>query len=141
MAKLNKEFFLDNEVLFVGYSARNAAFSKEVYKTFTNKGIKVYPLNLRKDGNYDVKVYNTLDEIKKVPATAYVLLKSENTKKTVARLAEKGVKRILFQNAKTVDQDTLDNCKKMGVETAVACPMMILGSGIHRIHAFFKGIR
>lgn len=141
MAKLDKDFFTDNEVLFVGYSSRNNTFCKEIYRTFSNKGIKVYPLNNKPNGSYDIKVYNDVNELPKVPKCAYVLLNKDNTKNVIKQLADSGVKKILFHSKKTVTPDTLNQCKEAGVETAVACPMMILGSGIHRIHAFFAGVR
>lgn len=143
MTKLTKEFLSDNEILFIGYSGKKAGagFCKGIYDAFTRRGVKVYPVNSKENGSFDVKVYKSLDEIGKVPASAYVLLKSENTKKVIKQLADKGVKRILFQNNKTVDAETLNECSKMGIETAVGCPMMIVGSGIHKIHAFFAGVK
>lgn len=141
MPKISKDFFTDNEVLFVGYSSKNQAFSKSIYEAFANNGIKVYPYNTGTDGKYDVKVYHTLDEIGRVPSTAFILLSTEHTHDTVRMLSDKGVKRILFQSKKVVDAQTLAACKDMGIEATVACPMMILGKGLHRIHAFFAGVR
>lgn len=141
MAKMTKEFFTDNEVLLIGYSSKNGAFSKIIYQAFMKNGIKVYPLNSKEGGNYDIKVYRSISELPKVPACAYILLNSENTKKAVESLAGSGVRRILFQNKRTVTPETLKKCEEMGIEAAVACPMMILGSGLHRIHAFFAGVR
>lgn len=51
-----------------------------------------------------------------------------------------GIKRILFQSKKSVDQETLEECRSAGIETAVACPLMFLGSFLHRIHGFFAGV-
>lgn len=144
MAKLTKEFFSNGEVIFVGYSgenSRNSAFSKQVYQAFVRSGIKVYPLNNKVNARYDIKVYNGLTDMPKVPKCAYVLLNRDNTRKVIKLLADNGVKRILFQNKKNVDLETLNECKKVGIETAVACPMMILGSGMHKIHGFFAGVR
>lgn len=141
MAKMTKDYFTNNEVLFVGYSRKNLPFSKMIYQAFTDQGIKVYPLNNRADGNYDVKVYNQFSDLPKVPTCAYVLLKKENAQRILQELADHGVKRILFHNKKIGDAEILSECKKLGIETAIACPMMILGSGLHRIHAFFAGVR
>lgn len=141
MTKLNKEFFDGNEVVFVGYSGRNQTFSKMVYQAFSNNGIKVYPLNSKENGNYDVKVYKSIEELPKIPKTAYVLLNKENTRKVIRELAGKGIKKVLFQNSKNADKSVLEECAKLGIEAIVACPMMRFGSGIHRIHAFFAGVR
>lgn len=144
MAKLNKDYFLDGEVLFVGYpsnGSKNSTFGREVYKTMMNNGIKAYPFNNKENGSYDVKVYKNLNELPKMPKCAYVLLNKDNSKDMVKQLLSSGVKRILFQNKKCVDPDTLAECGKSGIETAVACPMMILGSGFHRLHGFFAGVR
>jgi len=51
-----------------------------------------------------------------------------------------GIKRILFWSKECVDQQTLDECRSAGIETAVACPLMFLGSFLHRIHGFFAGV-
>jgi len=141
MGKLSRDFFTGNEVLFVGYSSRNAAFSKQVYQAFMRGGIKVYPLNNKAGGSYDVKVYRCISELPKIPECAYVLLNTENARNAVRELAGSGVKRILFQNKKSVDEGILNECKKAGIETVVACPMMVLGSGLHKLHAFFAGVR
>lgn len=141
MPKLNKDFFTDNEVIFVGYSSKKPQFSSGIYKAFVNNGIKVYPFNTNSKGAFSIKVYNSLDEMPKIPTCAYVLLNKDNTDKAVKLLAKNGVKRILFQNKKTVSPDTLKECAKQGIETAVACPMMILGSGIHKLHGFLAGVR
>jgi len=55
-------------------------------------------------------------------------------------LKDAGITRILFQSGKTVDKAALEESKKMGFETAVACPFMIVGSGFHKIHVFFAGL-
>lgn len=141
MVKLNKDFFEDNEVLFIGYSSRNQAYSKAIYKAFTDNGVKVYPLNSRQDGKYDVKVYKDLSELPKIPKNAYILLSKEKTKDAVKQLKDSGIRRILFQSRRTVGQDTLEECSKAGIETAVACPMMLFGSGMHRIHGYFAGVK
>ncbi|MFP4016555.1 MAG: CoA-binding protein [Halanaerobiales bacterium] len=138
MTKLKKDFFSD-ELLFVGYSARNKGFSNKIYQTFSDNGIRVYPMN-NKENNYDVKVYQTMEDLPTVPECAYVLLNKDNTKQVVKELVDNGVKKILFHNKKIVDSETLEECSKQGIETAVACPMMIFGSGIHKIHAFFAGV-
>jgi predicted CoA-binding protein len=139
--KLNKNFFEDNEVLFIGYSGRNPFFSKMVFKAFTDAGLKVFPVNSRKGGSYDIKVYNDLNELPHTPKSAYILLNSKNSGEAVGQLKDRGVKRILFQNARTVSAETLEECSKAGIETAVACPMMAFGSGFHRIHAFLAGVK
>lgn len=138
---LNKDFFKNGEVIFVGYSSRNPAYSKLIYKTFSDNGIRVYAVNTRKNASFDVKVYGSLDELPVIPECAFVLLKSENTREAVKQLGEKGVKRILFRSGKTVDDKTLEECRQKGIETALGCPMMVFGSGIHRLHGFFSGVK
>lgn len=141
MERLSKYFFTDQDLLFVGYSERNRRFSQEIYRGFTNRGIKVYPLNTKENGNYDIKVYQSFTELPSIPKTAYILLNKENTKKVIPKLSDQGVKRVLFHSKKTVDSTTFDQCKGLGMEAAMGCPLMVLGSGIHRIHGFFAGVR
>jgi acyl-CoA synthetase (NDP forming) len=141
MTKLYKDFFKDKEVLFVGYSSRNSAYSQEIFKTLTNNQIKVYPFNTKENAKYDVKVYQKLSELPIMPKSVFILLNKENTSKAVKELIGKGVKRILFRSAKTVDPVTLEECEKAGIETAVGCPMMIFGTGLHKLHALFAGVK
>ncbi len=142
MSILNKDFFDGNEVLFVGYSGgKNQPFCKMIYEAFTKNGIKVYPTNTKTEGNYDVKVYRSLSDLPKIPKTAFVLVNKENARKELKELYENGIKRILFQSKRNIDDSILDECSKMGIETIVACPMMKFGTGFHRIHAFFAGVR
>jgi acyl-CoA synthetase (NDP forming) len=144
MVKFSKDFFTNGEVLFVGYASntsKNKMFSREIYNALVKGGLKVMPYNNKENGSYDVKVYSRLSDLPKVPESAFVLLSRDKAKKAVKMLADSGVKRILFQSKRNVDQEMLDECGKMGIETAIACPMMIYGSGLHKLHAFFAGVR
>lgn len=144
MIKLNKEFFQDNEVLFVGYSgesSKNSAFSKQIYQTFQQNGIKVYPFNNKENGSYDIKIYHSLSKLPKIPKCAYLQINKDNAAKFIEQLSASGVKRILFQSRKNVDPQTLEKCKMLGMEAVIACPMMIFGTGIHRLHGFFSGVK
>ena len=138
MAKLYKNFFKDKDILFVGYSSRNNAYSKEIYQAFVNNQMKVYPYNKKENASYDVTVYKSLDELPMMPKSAFVLLNKSNAAKTVKELIDKGVQRILFRMA---DQDTLAECEKAGVEAIVGCPLMLYGSGFHKFHAFLAGVK
>ena len=141
MGKINKEFFKDKDILFVGYSSKNKAFCSSIMNAFAKNGIKVYPMNTRTKDGFDVKVYQHFEELPKVPETAYVLLKNDNALNMLKPLKDNGVKRILFQSSKVADQAVMEQCSQMGVETAVGCPMMLFGSGMHRLHGFFSGVK
>jgi predicted CoA-binding protein len=141
MKKLKTGFFTEDEVLFVGYSSRNNVFSKGIYQAFLNNKIKVYPMNHKPGGNYDVKVYHSLEEIPAKPVQAFVLLNKENTRKVIKQLSDFGIKKILFQRMAYIDQPILDECGKLGMEASVGCPMMLYGSGLHKFHAFLSGVR
>ena len=141
MKNLSKEFFTEKEVIFMGYSSRTPQFSNMIYKAFSDAGIKVYPVNPKKDGKYDVKVYSDINELPKTPKIAFILLNNENARKAVENLKGSGVKKILFHRGKTADQQLLDDCAAAGIETAVACPMMLFGSGLHKLHALFAGVK
>jgi acyl-CoA synthetase (NDP forming) len=138
MSKLYKDFFKDQDILFVGYSSRNNAYSKEIYQAFVNNQKKVYPYNNKEKAEYDVKVYQKLEELPVMPKSAFVLLNKNNAAKAGKELIAKGVQRILFRQA---DPEILAECAKAGVETAVGCPLMIYGTGIHKFHAFFAGVK
>ncbi len=141
MSKIEKEFFVGNEVLFIGYSGKNQGFSKSIYQAFMDNGIKVYPVNTKPGGSYDVKVYNSLEELPRIPETAFVLLNRDRALNAVKELAAKGIKRIQFQNRRSADAMVLSECSKLGIETSVACPLMKFGSGFHKFHGFLAGVR
>lgn len=141
MKNLKNDFFTEKDILFMGYSSRTPQFSNMIYKAFTDAGMKVYPVNPKTSAKYDVKVYQDISELPKVPSIAYILLDNDNAKTAVRQLKDSGVKKILFHRGKTADQSLLDECKQAGIETAVACPMMIFGSGLHKLHALFAGVK
>lgn len=60
---------------------------------------------------------------------------------SIPHFAAFGIKRVLFHSRKDVDPDQLEACAKAGMETAVACPLMLLGKGFHKFHAFLAGVR
>jgi len=141
MKNLREKFFAEGEVLFMGYSSRAPQFSNSIYNAFTNAGIRVYPLNPKTSEKYNVKVYHDLSELPKIPSVAYILMNNENAKTAVQQLKNYGVKKIMFHRGKTADQTLLNECKDAGIETAVACPLMLFGSGIHKIHAWLAGVK
>jgi predicted CoA-binding protein len=141
MEKISKDFFKGNEILFVGYSSRNKAFCNSIMNAFVKNGFKVYPMNTRTKDGFDVKVYQSFEELPKVPETAYVLLNGVNAINSIKPLKENGVKRILFQNEKIAEKAVVEQCNELGIRTAAGCPMMLFGSGLHRLHGFFSGVK
>jgi len=135
-----RDFIKNEEILFMGYSSRKDSFSRMIYKEFQKAGITVYPVNPGKSDNYDIKVYNNISELEKVPETAYILMKKENVEKAFSEIKDSGVKRILFQNRKLVTEEILDECEDKGIKAVTACPMMLIGGGLHKIHRFFAGL-
>jgi predicted CoA-binding protein len=134
-----RDFITNEEILFMGYSSRKDSFSRMVYKEFNKAGITVYPVNPRKSDTYDIKVYSSISELDKVPETAYILMKKENVEKAFTDIKDSGVKKILFQNRKLVTEEILDECDDKGIIAVTACPMMLIGGGLHKIHRFFAG--
>jgi acyl-CoA synthetase (NDP forming) len=141
MTKFSREFFQGGKVLFAGYSEKSGLFCSGIYKALSQNGFIVYPLNNKPGGNYDVKVFTLLSELPEIPENAYILTNKDNTKNIIGQLAKAGVKRILFQSRMNVYPETLKECEKLGLQTSIACPMMVYGSGFHKFHAFFAGIR
>jgi acyl-CoA synthetase (NDP forming) len=135
-----KSFFIAKEVLFIGYSKRQAAFCKSVKEAFERSGAKVYSVNVS-GGPEGVQVYASLEAVPAKPELAYVLTSKANTATIVDELASRGVKRVLFQSRMSVDDAILERCAKLGMATAVACPQMALGGGFHKFHGFLAGVR
>lgn len=140
MSLPERSYISNNEILFMGYSSKKESFSRMLYKEFNKAGIEVFPYNPGQEKDYDIPVFNAIDKMEKVPETAYILMKRENAARAVNDLEGTNVKRVLFQSKKLVPQEALDKCDEMGIETAFACPMMLIGGGIHKIHRFFASL-
>jgi predicted CoA-binding protein len=140
MSKLTKDFFTDNEVLVVGYPVNVDPTMQYLMKAFMSNGLKVFALNSEAQGDADVKVYKSLTELPKVPKTAYMYADKKDIDPWIGQLKAAGVEKVLFHSKKDVDPGQLEECAKVGLNTAVACPMMILGKGIHKFHAMLAGV-
>ena len=140
MAKLTKDYFTNNEVLILGFPLNDDPDMKMILPAFLNNNIKVLAMNSKAEGDNGIKVYKTFAELPNVPECAYIYLAKEDIAPWIDQLVAAGVKRVLFHSKKDVDPGDIDACKKVGLETAVACPMMLLGKGIHRFHKFLAGV-
>jgi len=140
MAVFTRDFFKDDELLFIGYSSNAKSFCRRIYKGLSKAGLTIYPVNPRKSDDYDIKVYQSISELPKVPQAAYVILNPENSAKVVKELKDAGVKNVMFQPG-SLTSDTKDECISMGMEVIEACPLMVFGKGLHRIHGFFAGLK
>ena len=138
--RISRSFFEANEVLFVGYSRKHEPFCKAVYEAYAKRGTNIFPVNPDPSG-FSVPVFANLDEVPARPEFAYVMTRKDVTAALIDKLAAKGVKRALFQSMMSVDEATLERCKTLGIQTAVACPMMALGGGFHKFHGFLAGVR
>ncbi len=140
MAKLTKAFFSDNEVLIVGYPLKNDPSMKMILPAFGKNHIKVYALNPKASGDLDIKIYKSFDELPKVPKCAYIYLEKDEITPWIPVLKEKGVQRVLFHSKKDVEPADVAACQKAGLDTAIACPMMLLGTGFHKLHKLLAGV-
>lgn len=140
MAKLKKDFFANNEVLVVDYPLNADPSMKMILQAFMKNGMNVYAVNGKAQGDADIKVYKSLSELPKVPKTAYIYSEKKDIDPWIEPLKAAGVERVLFHSKKDVDPGQLEACAKAGLTTAVACPMMILGKGLHAFHALIAGV-
>lgn len=140
MAKLTKDFFSDNEVLILGYPLSDDPSMKMILPAFLQSNIKVYAMNSNATGDLDIKIYKSFSELPKVPKCAYIYLEKNEITPWIPQMAANGVKRVLFHSKKDVETADVEACKKAGLETAIACPMMLLGKGFHKFHKFLAGV-
>jgi hypothetical protein len=140
MAKLTKDYFIDNEVLILGYPIKDDPSMKMILPAFTNNNIKVYAMNSQAVGDRDIKIYKSFAELPKKPKCAYIYLEKNEITPWISQMAANGMTRILFHSKQDVDPADIEACKKAGLETAIACPMMLLGKGIHKFHKFLAGV-
>lgn len=138
--KIDRSYFQAESVLFVGYSSRNIAFCRKVREAFEKAGTRVLPVN--PSGNVAGEaVYPSVEAAPGTVDFAVVLTKKERNVTIAEDLARAGVKRVAFANSLCADRAVLDRCADLGMEAAVACPLMALGGGFHRFHGFLAGVR
>ncbi|QHQ61542.1 hypothetical protein Ana3638_12775 [Anaerocolumna sedimenticola] len=140
MTKLTKDFFSDNEVLILGYPLKDDPSMKMIMTAFRQNDINVYPFNPKASGDLGLKIYKSFSELPKVPKCAYIYLEKNEITPWIPKMKENGVERVLFHSKKDVEPADVDECKKAGLETAIACPMMLLSNGIHKFHKFLAGV-
>ncbi|SHI02434.1 CoA binding domain-containing protein [Sporobacter termitidis DSM 10068] len=140
MAKLTKDFFTDGEVLILGYPLKDDPSMKMILQAFQRGSIAVYAMNPNAEGDREVKIYKSFAELPKVPRCAYIYLEKEEITPWISQMKENGVQRVLFHSKKDVEPSDVDACRKTGLETAIACPLMLLGGGIHKFHKLLAGV-
>jgi predicted CoA-binding protein len=133
--------FLDKELLFVGFTQKYLRFCMQVYSTLTEKGFTVYPVTNEPKEKFEITVYGSLDKAPKTPRCAYLITDIIETAVLIDPLYERGVRKILFNSRNVADQAILDKCRARGIETAIACPLMAHGGGLHRFHGFLAGVK
>ncbi len=137
--KVPASFLKADELLFIGYSRKNLAYCTAVREAFESRGTRVFPVNPNQ-GSFDVKVFTAMDEVPAKPELAYVLTSKARNEGLPGKLASRGVKRVLFNSKLSADAALLAECERLGMQTAVACPLMSLGKGMHRFHGWLSGV-
>lgn len=140
MAKLTKDYFSDNEVLILGYPLGNDPSMKMILPAFGRNNITVYAMNPAATAPLDIEVYKSFGELPKVPKCAYIYLEKSDIAAWISPMKENGVTRVLFHSKGDVEPADVEACKKAGLETAIACPMMLLGKGLHKFHKLLAGV-
>jgi hypothetical protein len=140
MAKLTKDYFSDDEVLILGFPLKDDRSMKMILAAFKNNNIKVYAMNANGTGDFDIKIYKSFTELPKKPKCAYIYLDKNEIAPWVSQMVSNGVTRVLFHSKRDVMPADVEACKKAGLETAIGCPMMLLGGGFHKFHKFLAGV-
>ncbi len=140
-AAASKELFAEGEVLYAGFSKRNEAYSMGIREAFEKAGITVHAYNPKTTADFAITVHRSLDGLPKIPKAAVIAMKAIHSAELVEELHAKGVKRILFVSARATTPAILERCEALGITAAVACPLMIFGTGLHRFHGRLAGIK
>jgi hypothetical protein len=69
-----------------------------------------------------------------------IYLEKDEITPWISRMKENGVTRVLFHSKKGCGAGRHRIVQKVGLDTAVACPMMLLGKGLHKFHKFLAGV-
>lgn len=138
--RISRSFFKTDKLIFVGYSKKNEAFCAGIADAYAKQGTTVFPVN-PEPAKFSRKVYEHISAVPEAAELAYVLTSKKHNLPLVDALAERGVKRVIFQSSMSADAAVLAHCAEKGLEAVVACPMMALGGGFHRFHGFLAGVR
>lgn len=141
MTRFSHNFFKSNEILFVGIEDKYRIFVSMVYQALTNKGYQLIAMSTKPCEGFGMKIYRDLAELPVVPKTAYLITDLEDTYKLIDPLKAKGVTQILFHSKNVADSAVLAKCDSLGIETSVACPLLVFGGGIHRFHGFLASYK
>lgn len=147
MAKLSKDFFVNNEVLIIGYPLKRDPSMEMIMKQFMKSNVRIVALNATAapdataPGLEGSKIFTSLAQLQRTPKTAYIYLEKNEIDDWVAPIAKAGIQRVLFHSKNDVDPAQLEACAEAGLQTAVACPLMILGGGMHWFHGKLAGVR
>jgi hypothetical protein len=140
MTKFSRDFFDKKDVLFIGDFNKYGMFSEMVLQTFSKNNISVLAMD-SKQGNPNIKSFKNFNDLPKIPSAAYTILDTDDNRNLLDDLKSRGIKKLLFHSKRIVDKDILDKCEKLGIETSICCPLMVYGTGFHKLHAFFAGVK
>lgn len=140
MAKLTKDYFMNDEVLILGYPLEPDKDMKMILSAFQRNNITVYAMNANATKDTDIKIYKSFSELPKIPKCVYIYLAKDDIAPWIEKIKVNGIQRVLFHAKRYVEAVDIDACTKAGLETAVACPMMLLGKGIHKFHKLVAGV-
>ncbi len=59
----------------------------------------------------------------------------------IEELNEQGVKKVLVQSKRMVDDKTEEFCMENNIELTIGCALMAEGKGLHRFHGFLAGVK
>jgi hypothetical protein len=140
-AAASKALFAEGEVLYAGFSKRNEAYSMGIRDAFEKAGIRVHAYNPKAVPGFSITVHRSLDELARIPKAAIVATKAIHSAGLVEELHARGVSRLLFVSKSATTPAILERCEALGMTVAVACPLMLFGSGLHRFHGRLAGVR
>jgi len=128
--------FLENKTLAIaGVSRNHKKFGFLVYKTLSEKGYDLYPINPNTDDRGETNWYRTVSDIPEYVENLLIVTNKRDTEKVMRDAIQKGIKNIWIQQ-----QSETPGSLEIAAENKVnlvskACMMMYANpSGIHKFH-------
>lgn len=140
MEKITKQFF-DGGVVICGCADKDNLYYKRLHKAFTAHSVKVFPMPTVPESPLDFPTYAKLEDLPEPPACAYILSDKTEVPELVEQLALLGVKKLLFYSKADVDEATLEDCSRRGIETRLGCPLMLFCAGFCWLHGKLAGVK
>lgn len=128
------DFLRTEPVAMIGVSSSGKKYGNHAFKTLTDEGYKIIPVNPKMSIYYSIKCYPNLSAINPAPKSLIISTKPENTLLILDEFKKIGGEQVWFQQGADFGE-AVDFCKTNGIKYYQGyCILMVSRSFPHSIH-------